>query len=118
MRKGVCPCLQLHRDGMTALLEYAWGTDDTAPSFPNEVYELTGPPNNLSFVTQKNLSADDAIITIQTSSDLNRWVSADALLEPSNEEHLGNGIARYTWTPQASADPGSQLFIRILVEQR
>ena len=103
---------------MTALLEYAWGTDDTVPSFPNEVYELTGPPNNLSFVTQKNLSADDAIITIQTSSDLNRWVSADALLEPSNEEHLGNGIARYTWTPQASADPGSQLFIRILVEQR
>lgn len=112
------PNADLDSDGMTALLEYAWGTDDTAPSFPNEVYELTGPPNNLSFVTQKNLSADDAIITIQTSSDLNRWVSADALLEPSNEEHLGNGIARYTWTPQASADPGSQLFIRILVEQR
>ncbi len=112
------PNADLDSDGMTAFLEYALGSDDTTFNLPREVYQLTGPPNALNFSMQKNLSADDARITIQTSNDLNTWVNADALLELSNEEHLGNGIARYTWSLQDSADPGSKLFIRIRVEKR
>lgn len=112
------PNADLDADGMTALLEYALGTDDNVPNRQSEVFEFTGPSNNLSFVTQMNLSADDATVTIQTSSDLNTWVSADALLGLSSEEHLENGIARYTWTLQESADPSTPLFIRIRVELR
>ena len=112
------PNADLDSDGMTALLEYALGTEDNAPNLPNEIYELTGPPNNLTFVIQRNLGADDTIVTLQTSPDLQTWISADALLELSNEENLGNGKARYTWSLQASADPGSQLYVRIRVELR
>jgi hypothetical protein len=112
------PNADLDSDGMTALLEYALGTNDTAPNLTNEIYELTGPPDNLTFVVERNLGADDGIVTLQTSTDLQIWNSADALLELSNEENPGNGKARYTWSLQDSADPSTQLFIRIRVELR
>ena len=112
------PNADFDSDSMSALLEYALGTDDNISTPPNEVYNLTGPPNNLSFVTQRSLSADDVIVTLQTSTDLQTWVNADALLELSNEENLGNGNARYTWSLQDSADPSTQLFVRIRVELR
>jgi hypothetical protein len=102
---------------MTALLEYALGTDDSAHNLANDVYD-TGPQNNLTFVAQRNLSADDAIVTLQTSSDLQTWVSVDGLLELSNEENLGNGNARYTWSFQPSADTETPLFVRLRVELR
>jgi len=110
------PNADLDSDGMSALLEHALGTDDTVPTRPDEIYELTGPPNNLTFLVQRNLGVDDAIVTLQTSTDLQIWISADALLELSNEENLGNGKARYTWSLQDSADPSTQLFVRIRVE--
>jgi hypothetical protein len=111
------PNADFDSDGMTALLEYALGTDDSAHNLANDVYD-TGPQNNLTFVAQRNLSADDAIVTLQTSSDLQTWVSVDGLLELSNEENLGNGNARYTWSFQPSADTETPLFVRLRVELR
>lgn len=112
------PNADLDADGLSALLEYALGTDDTIPDQADDIYHLSGSSNNLTFVTQRNLSAEDAIVTIQTSTDLQTWVSADSILELSNEENLGDGKARYTWTLQPQAAPGTQLFVRLRVELR
>ena len=103
---------------MTALLEYALGTDDSAHNQANNLYDLTGPQNKPTFVSQRNLSADDTIVALQTSSDLQTWVSADGLLELSKEENLGNGNARFTWSLLPSAETGNQLFVRLKVELR
>jgi hypothetical protein len=112
------PNADLDSDGMTALLEYALGTDDSAHNQANNLYDLTGPQNKLTFVSQRNLSADDTIVALQTSSDLQTWVSADGLLELSKEENLGNGNARFTWSLLPSAETGNQLFVRLKVELR
>ncbi|MDB4748967.1 hypothetical protein OAG13_06000 [Akkermansiaceae bacterium] len=103
---------------MTALLEYALGTDDSAHNQANNIYDLTGSQNNLTFVLQRNLSADDTIVALQTSSDLQTWVSADGLLELSKEENLGNGNARFIWSLRPSTETGTQLFVRLKVELR
>ena len=103
---------------MTALLEYALGTDDFSHNLRNDVYDLIGPQNNLTFVAQRSLSADDAIFILQTSSDLQSWVSADGLFALSKEENLGNGNARFTWSPRPSIEIGTQLFVRLKVELR
>jgi hypothetical protein len=112
------PNADLDSDGMTALLEYALGTDDSAHNQANNLYDLTGPQNKLTFVSQRNLSADDTIVALQASSDLQTWVSADGLLELSKEENLGNGNARFTWSLLPSAETGNQLFVRLKVELR
>ena len=112
------PTADLDSDGMTALLEYALGTDDSAHNQANNVYDLTGSQNNLTFVLQRNLSADDTIVALQTSSDLQTWVSADGLLELSKEENLGNGNARFIWSLRPSTETGTQLFVRLKVELR
>ena len=112
------PTADLDSDGMTALLEYALGTDDSAHNQANNIYDLTGSQNNLTFVLQRNLSADDTIVALQTSSDLQTWVSADGLLELSKEENLGNGNARFIWSLRPSTETGTQLFVRLKVELR
>jgi hypothetical protein len=108
----------LDSDGLSALLEYALGTDDTVPDQPGDLYYLSGQPDNLTFVTQRNLSSDDVVVTVQTSTDLDTWVDADAILELSNEENLGTGIARYTWSLPPLTNPGSKFFIRTRVALR
>ena len=112
------PNVDLDSDGMTALLEYALGTDDFSHNLLNDVYDLIGPQNNLTFVAQRSLSADDAIFILQTSSDLQSWVSADGLFALSKEENLGNGNARFTWSLRPSIEIGTQLFVRLKVELR
>lgn len=112
------PDADLDMDGLNALVEYAIGTDDTISNLPSNAIALSGPPESLTVVTQRNLAADDVIITLQTSSDMQTWINADSLLELSNEENLGNGISRYTWSLQEAADPGEKLFVRMRVEQR
>ena len=112
------PTADLDSDGMTALLEYALGTDDSAHNQANNIYDLTGSQNNLTFVLQRNISADDTIVALQTSSDLQTWVSADGLLELSKEENLGNGNARFIWSLRPSTETGTQLFVRLKVELR
>lgn len=112
------PNADLDSDGLIALLEYALGTDDNIPDHPNDIYDLTGPPENLTFIVRQNLGADDTILTIQTSNDLETWIDADTIFELSNKENLGNGNARFTWSLQPTADPETKLFIRIRAEQR
>lgn len=112
------PNADLDSDGLNALLEYSLGTDDTVPDKAGDVYRLTGPADSLSFVTQRNLGADDVILTLQTSGDLQSWDSAETHLELDKEENLGNGNARFTWTLKPSTDPGSKLFVRLRAQQR
>ncbi len=112
------PNADLDSDGISALLEYALGTDDTIPNQASDLYHLSGSLNSLTFVAQRSLSADDAIIIMETSTDLETWVSSDSLFEISNQENLGNGNARYTWSLQSEAAPDVRFFVRLRVELR
>lgn len=100
-------------DGLTALMEYATGTSDTIPDSPGDLFQLTGTTDFLQFTYQRALAADDVIVTVQTSPDLETWADANALFALSNEEMLGNGRVRHTLSLRPDATPGPQLFVRL-----
>ena len=105
-------------DGLTALMEYALGTSDTTPDPSGALFQLTSTTGFLQFTYQRALAADDVIVTVQTSPDLETWADAGALFTFSNEERLGNGNARRTLSLRPEATPGPQLFVRLHVEAR
>ncbi len=104
-------------DGFNAFAEYAMGTDDSVPDTEvlvgsidsNGRYALTFP---------RNLSADDAEIILQVSSDLNIWGLATETLEDGKETHNGDGTVTYTFRTPEPATGSPRLFGRLLIMER
>jgi len=105
-------------DSLTALVEYALGSSDNTPDVSSNLFQLTRPSDALQFSYQRDLAADDAMVTVQVSPDLATWDDAGTLFAVTNETNRGNGKARYTLGLKPTATPGQKLFIRLDVELR
>lgn len=105
-------------DSLTALVEYALGSSDNSPDVSSNLFQLTRSSDALQFSYQRDLAADDAMVTVQISPDLATWNDAGTLFAVTNETNLGNGKARYTLGLKPTATPVQKLFIRLHVEMR
>lgn len=92
----------LDQDDLPALLEHVLGTSDTDPdllsaSFTWSHQDLSGT----AFRIVRNLTAEDATLTLEFSDDLLSW--DEVTVTPVLEAHLAGGLARFLWevpTPQ------------------
>ena len=107
----------LDGDGLNAFAEYAYGTSDSTPD-PLPLTGQVDPNGTYSFTFPRNLAADDALISLQVSSDLSSWQLADLLLGPPEETHNGDGTLTYTYRTGTPATELPHLFARLLVLQR
>ncbi len=118
------PNLDSDFDGLSALLEHAFGTSDSNPD-PNagpavgiDIFD-DGTGLLREFLTisfQRNLAADDVIIEVQLGTDLATWSALDTAFVSSINN--GDGTELVTWrslTPLASI---SREFIRLHLRQR
>ena len=102
-------------DGLSALLEHAFGTSDgnrgDAPSVV--VSGVLGDHFEISY--SRNLAAEDAVIRVEKSNDLMSWVT-DATIVPISEILQGDGTSRVTWQAAALVSAEDRCFLRIVVE--
>ena len=98
------PGADLDNDGLSALLEHAFGTSDSDPTSPP--FSLAMDP--LTLTLQQNLAADDVTWTIEQSSDLIHWVPIDTFLQTTADNFDGTATVQFT----SLAPPGTQQFWR------
>lgn len=104
-------------DGFNAFAEYALGTNDNIPD--NEILVGSIDDNGRFALTYpRNLSADDAQITLQVSTDLKIWTLATDTLEDGKETHNGDGTVTYTFRTPEAARESQRLYGRLLITQR
>jgi len=113
------PLADNDHDGLTALLEYALGLNDTVVQTEGEV--LTGGIDiegrfNITFT--RNLAADDARVILQVSSDLQSWAEAGEFMELSQENHNGDGTIKYQFRVSNGVAVNHPLFVRLLIVAR
>ncbi len=116
------PNADLDGDGLTALLEYAFGSinGDAGPS-PESVISvgqgLFGDPavESLAITFRRNLAAEDVIITVEGSADLVDW----DLVQTQIVSAIPNGDGTETVTYRSLSDIAvtTREFIRVKVTQ-
>lgn len=104
------PSEDADRDGLPALVEYAFGASDADPaSGPGSVTTGVDIFGDLTITFPRNLRADDVTIKVETSTDLVTWIPA-ALLSTTT---LSPGQAQETWGAPTAAAPAT--FLRLNV---
>ena len=98
-------------DGLNALIEYLLGTN---PGTPDNNSPLAGINGGFLTFTLTYRSADDAILTPQTSTALTGWSSAGIILESSTLNP--NGTVTAVWKAPAGMAAAGRLFFRGLVQ--
>lgn len=112
-------------DGLDALLEHAFGGDDGDPSTtPNpkvsvEPLEVGGAIDDYYFIrVQRDLAAEDMIITAEISSDLINWQSAPSAVVLVDETANDDGTSTLTFRSALPVDSQSQIYLRARAKQR
>jgi hypothetical protein len=112
----------LDGDGLSALLEYALGSIDgdagnSPESTPVLGSGLFGNPvtTDLTLTFRRNLAAEDVVVSIERSSDLEEWNPVQALLITSVPN--GDGTESLTYRLQSQPDVNAREFIRLKVLQ-
>jgi hypothetical protein len=102
-------------DGRSALLELALGTSDTDPtdgSEPIEVQSISESGALLSLT--RGIAADDVLVALELSSDLQTWVPAgDELILSRTNNGDGTVAWEYSLTPT-----GPRFFMRVRATER
>ena len=111
------PSDDLDGDGLNAFAEYAYGTDDNSPN-PQILTGQVDGGGTYSFTFPRNLAADDALIVLQVSTDLEIWNPATLVLGAAEETHNGDGTLTYTFRTAAPAASLTGLYGRLQVSQR
>ena len=113
------------QDGLNALLEHALGgrdDDPAAAAYPQVSLVPTDDPNDtgdvLLITIQRNLAADDVIVTPELSRDLINWRSGPDEVTLVGELVTPGGPATLTYRSVRPIPTGEQHYIRIRVEQR
>lgn len=109
------PDADLDRDGLTALLEHAFGTSDMAYDVGEDLFAID-VDGSLNISMQQNLAADDVERVIEYSDDLENWQSATDDLIFVSTVNIGNGRARLQYTSKEG--PAGTQFWRVRVRQR
>lgn len=115
-------------DGLVKLLEHALGTSDGNGGEGHPQIEVGTETLNVGGVEelyltctfQRDLSADDVVVRVETGTDLNGWDSGDGFVVLVSSINQGNGLATVKYR---SADPVNLLspasrFFRLAVETR
>ena len=102
-------------DGMSAFLEYALGSSDLIAG-GSQVAVINEQPGQLLIGFSRRLAADDAIVSVEVSSDLVTWVPAGDDWEIESVVPAGNGTELITL--RIPGDASKALFIRLSVTPR
>ncbi len=117
------PLADADQDGLTAALEYAYGTVDTvaelntAPVVAVEPFTIAGVPGNyLTLTTRAKLGADAVTMIAELSSDLVTWDSTAAAVTYAGETIAPGGAVTRKWrTTQPLSPANLQRFFRLRV---
>ena len=110
------PAADLDGDGRPALLEHALGTSDLQAN-PGAGFEfMHAPEGALMFSYQYSLAADDTLVVLEISTDLENWQTAPSDWAIVARENLGDGLALATIAVPSSAP--NKAFIRLRVSGR
>jgi hypothetical protein len=109
------PDADLDRDGLTALLEHAFGTSDMVYNVGEDLFAID-VDGSLNISVQQNLAADDVERVFEYSDDLENWQSVADDLIFVNTTNIGNGRARLQYT--SIEGPAGTQFWRVRVRQR
>ncbi len=86
------PDADVDLDGISALLEHAYGTSDTVPDLEASLFTLN-LDGALNLSLQQNLAADDIEWSFEYSSDLENWLPAGVDLVFQSTTDNGDGTA-------------------------
>ena len=112
-------------DGRTAFLEYAMARSDENPAegplfiLGSTIYDNgsgSGPQEFLELTFTRNLTADDALIEAETSTNLVTWFPLDAIL--TARINHDDGTSTETYRSSASIDSSLRKFLRLKVTRR
>ena len=99
-------------NGVSNFLEHALGANPP----PLEVRADPDISGGLRFSFQRNLSADDVVIEVQSSEDLSSWSTTLTTLVSSVNQ--GDGTAIETWAAAPPTPGGRRLFARLIAVSR
>ncbi|MFT5410081.1 MAG: hypothetical protein ACI9NC_002808 [Verrucomicrobiales bacterium] len=112
-------------DGLVALLEHALGGDDGDPAsaaYPKvsvEPLEVGNAIDDYLLIRiQRDLAAEDLIISAEISSDLINWESGPTAVILVDETANGDGTSTLTYRTTQAVDSESQIYIRARAGQR
>ena len=117
----------LDGDQVRALLEYALGSSDTDPTSGRNLYqisttEITDGINDgvyPSLTYTRNLAADDAILQVEHSTDLETWEDAsDGAVILVSETANGDGTTTVIWRSTTPINAAPRQFLRLTSELR
>jgi hypothetical protein len=102
----------LDSDGLDSLVEYVLGTsDEDALSGANRINNQL-PDGGHGFTYTIDLSANEAQVVMEHSTDLQNWSSNPTSFDLVSRTHNGNGTETFAWRPSSLPE---RLFIRLKV---
>jgi hypothetical protein len=106
-------------DGLTAFVEYALGSSDSAADSTAGVSVSVLPGGTLRFSYARAPAADDAIVIPEVSPDMVNWHPGPSWLVPSGQEKLPDGrlLSHFTAGPDLLA-AASHAFFHLRIAQR
>ena len=98
------------QDGLSAFLEYALGTSDNSAASGPGAWSVVRSGTDLLFTFPHQLTAEDATLAIETSTDLAAWAPAPRRLESSVQ--VGSTVTEtHRITPPAGTP--SRFYLRL-----
>ena len=94
-------------DGISNYIEYAIGNTDIPALVP-------GAANYYHFDVVRNLLAEDVMLAVESSTNLDHWGTTGLSLQ--SQQSLGNGLERQSWLLDTTAD--SRIYLRFVVRPR
>ena len=102
-------------DGLNALMEHALGTSDSVAN-PSPLTIGANSDGAALISYTRNLSADDVVYSVESSSDLHTWNTLDPGIYLESETPMGDGTSVVTWQYTPTGD--SRIFVRLSVGSR
>ena len=103
------PAADLDLDGLSSLLEHAYGTSDNSPDSGDDLFSVN-LDGLLQISIQQNLAADDIEWSFEYSSDFENWLPANSSLIFVGSTDHGNGTAQLEYA--STAELGTRQFWR------
>ena len=117
----------LDDDQIEALIEYALGSSDNDPNSGNDRHQFSitevteGVDAGIypSLTYTRNLAADDAVVKVQHSVDLQTWQNVlDGAVILDSETPNGDGTSTVIWRSSTPINAATRQFLRLSAELR
>ena len=102
-------------DRLVNFLEFFLGGDPNAPS-PELLPQASVVDGHLTLTFQRDLTAGGVVVEVETSSDLNTWISG-AAVELVSSVNNGNGTATVSYRSTQTTGSAAELYIRLRVSE-